>query len=54
MGNLFSKRLWNRDFVLNLQVCTIVMFPNSILNDRIGRKKLSAPRWRCLNIDLRR
>ena len=38
--NADRQLLWNRDFVLILRVCTIASFPNGILNDRIGRKKM--------------
>ena len=31
MASLFSKKLWNRDFVLILLICTIASFPNAIL-----------------------
>ena len=41
--NADRKTLWNRDFVLILRGWTIASFPNGILNDRIGRKKLPTP-----------
>lgn len=30
-SHLFSRRLWTKDFVLILLVCTIASYPNSIL-----------------------
>lgn len=38
--NADRQILWNRDFVLILRICTIATFPNSILNDRVGLKKM--------------